>query len=255
MVLGNERPIIAGHSHLISFRPLKTSDSQLALLPALDAMPFDILSGPWPRDAGYWEGVVDHAVRGHVVLVWQGNQHNVQFLFAPNPSFDFVLSSRPYLPIDEALHVVPELAVRELFKGSLTGLREIVARIRRIRAVGGVTLMATPPPKGDNERIRDYLARERHFVDAARKMNADLSKISLSEPLLRLKLWHVLNDMIKEIAVQHSCRFLGCPPDACDDQGFLKPDYWRADATHANERYGKLALEFLSAELDSNTSP
>src|SRR5262249_40466046 len=120
----------------------------------------------------------------------------------------------------------------------------------RIAAAGGPpgVLLGTPPPKGNKEALRGLLSREPLFAILAERMGANLATAELSPPVLLLKLWLLLQDMMRVLADRFGMRFCSSPADACTAEGYLRDDLW-ADATHANDDYGALMLRDLVLQL------
>ncbi len=245
-----ERAVIAGHSHLSCFACRAFALEGVEVVATADGFPFDILKGPWPRDDAYWAKLRELSDQHEVMLSWQGNQH-AQFLFTPEPNFDFVSSTLVSAPVDTGAFLVAERAVRELFEKSFAGLRVVIERLRASDHPCGITVLGTPPPKGDNDRLRANLHVEPYFAKLALSRNMELAGVALSNPLLRLKLWSLIQQMTREVAEALSCVFVPGPADAQDEQGFLRPEFWAGDITHANHAYGRLQLTQLAADAPS----
>src|SRR5450631_890705 len=112
--------ILAGSSHLICFGvPLRTADERVALTPLKHAdKDFLCLNGPFPRGEAYWSELQRRARDYKLFVMWRGNQHMAEHLFASSPPFDFVLSVEVDLPVANDSFLVPELTVREGFSPS-----------------------------------------------------------------------------------------------------------------------------------------
>lgn len=246
----HERAVIAGHSHLSSFAGRAFTVEGMELLPTVGELPFDILKGPWPRDDAYWAKLRELSDQHEVMISWEGNQH-AQFLFTPEPDFDFVSSTLGSAPVDTGVLLVPERALRELFAKSIAGLRAVIGQLRAGDHPCAITVIGTPPPKGDNDRLRAHLHVEPYFAKMALSRNMDLAEVPLSNPLLRLKLWSLVQQMTREVAEALSCVFVPAPADAQDEHGFLRPEFWADDITHANHVYGRLQLSQLMADAPS----
>lgn len=245
-----ERAVIAGHSHLSSFAALAPTLGGVEVVATADGLPFDILKGPWPRDDAYWARLRELSDQHEVILSWQGNQA-AQFLFAPEPDFDFVSSTLVSAPVDTRALVVAERAVRTLFEKSFAGLRVVIEQLRAGDHPCAITVLGTAPPKGDNARLRANLHVEPYFAKLALSRNMELADVPLSNPMLRLKLWSLIQQMTCEVAEASGCVFVPVPADAQDDQGFLRPEFWAGDITHANHAYGRLQLSQLMDDTSS----
>jgi hypothetical protein len=197
------------------------------------------------RDAQYWREAVKLSKTHSIAVMWRGNQHFREFMFAPSQPFDFAVASRPDLQVDETAELVPELAVRQYFAPSLSELTELVPEMR---AAGGpgVVLLGPPPPKDDIERQRWQLFERPKFVEMAAALGGDISTLPLAPELLHLKMWQVITDMLRALAETHAVPFVGTPPEAVKPNGFLRDELGAEDLTHANRAYGELVLRDLA---------
>lgn len=239
--------VIAGHSHsgaLGGF--LEPRGHGMEVVPHPEDARFASL-GSGPRDDRYWDDVVRLASRHHIGIVWGGNQHYSEFLFAPTPRFDVALSTRPDLPVDDTAVLVPELAIRAWGTPSLAGLEALLPRVRAAGGPGAVVL-GTPPPKNASERLRQELCAQPEFLALARNAGVDAFNVSLTSPLLLLKLWLVIQDMMRAIAQSFGVPFCPSPKAAATPDGFLREEFW-ADVTHANRAYGALMLRDVAGQL------
>ena len=94
----------------------------------------------------------------------------------------------------------------------------------------------SPPPKRDSDFIRRY--HETRFKN-------EIAELGVSPPELRMKLWRMQDRLTREF-----CEELGIIPmepiaAALDADGYLLPEYYAQDATHANRTYGMLLLDEL----------
>jgi hypothetical protein len=246
--------IVAGHSHVSAFGGPLAEEGSAPVLSTL-AHPsgrFRIMMGEWPRTEAYWSALGKAAAGQIVALLWFGNQHLANYLLAPDPRFDFVLSSEPHLPLDEAAIVLPESLIRESFMPSVDGLRHLLRYLHKAGA--GCIVCGTPPPTGDDSWVVDYLVNNPRWFKFQsgrpwlHRFSAvgpiDPGAITLTPRVLRYKLWAVLQDLMREIAAANAVPFLACPGAAQTVDGFLRDEY-RRDITHANTTYGALVMEDL----------
>lgn len=243
--------MIAGHSHVTALGvPLKSSDGANQLIALPGETSFEAFTGAWPRARDYWDALIHLSATRRLAIAWMGNQHNSRFMILPPPGFDFVCSVSPEMALNPAATLVAETAVRESFRESLRGLEWLLGKITQS---GGAlpVLLGTPPPKADNEAIRRVLVKEPHFVRVARQMGLDLTQVPLSSPLLRVKLWRLLQKMTAEVGERFSVPFWPSAPAAETADGFLRPEFWAEDATHANSFYGTLMLRRMEQLNDS----
>src|ERR1700730_4047037 len=150
---------------------------------------------------------------------------------------------------------MPETAIRAFFEPTFECLHKIAEHLRAAESPCLPVLCGTPPPKGNNERLRDVIANEPHFVNVAEQMKVSLREVELTTPRLRFKLWAVMQIMLQELARERGVPFIPVPTSVQTADGFLAEDYWSEDATHANGAYGRVMLDHLSAELNLIGNP
>ena len=68
----------------------------------------------------------------------------------------------------------------------------------------------------------------------------------MAPPALRYKLWLAFVDVAKQLCAELGIIFLEGPPQAKDDDDFLREEY-RFDGFHANQSYGQLIVRQLIA--------
>lgn len=242
--------IIAGHSHTICLGVPGTSESpKLVDLVNGDAR-FLGLIGPWPRDQAYWDLLVQATAGRKVAIFWDGNQHLGYYLFASPPPFDFFLSHRPDLPGEGGVHLVPETAIRARFAPTFELLHHVIMQLKASTPDCQPIICGTPPPKGDDARLRQLMANELLFVCHAEYLKVSLQDVELTPPRLRFKLWAVLQMMLQDVAFAHAVPFVPIPASVQTADGFLDEQYWWEDATHANFAYGKVMLDHLGEKLN-----
>jgi hypothetical protein len=244
--------IIAGDSHTFCLGVLPPSEDGSPKL--IDLVNSDSRFLGWtgsaPRDAAYWTCLPGAAAGRKVVIFWHGNQHNASFLFASSPPFDFFLSNPTNLPVDDDCFILPESAIRSYFEPSFNELHSILVLLQTVEPACQPILCGTPPPKQNEQRLRDYLSQEMHFVHLAQAINVNLQDVPLTPPRLRLKLWMVVQMMLEDVARAHEIPFVPIPVSVQTPDGFLAENYWAEDITHANEAYGGVMRNHIAATLN-----
>jgi hypothetical protein len=149
-----------------------------------------------------------------------------------SPAFDFVLPESPRLRLDPTAEVIPTNAVREIVRRGFKSRLKTVQRLTRV-APGRVVQFAPPPPVSD------------------RSLQPLLEKISvkattLPNRWLRLKLWRLTVDIFRQHAAEFGARFIDCPPEALDADGFMRDDLVQ-NTTHGNAAFGALVLGQIRA--------
>ena len=244
--------MIAGHSHVqaLGFSPLAVGDGP-NLIPLSverdDVYGFATADGPYSPK--YWDKLVEIARGKDILILWIGSQHLAEFLFQEGEPFDFLIASRPDLPVDSSVKLVPESLVRHYQMSFLSALD---AFLERLKDVGDsrVFIGATPPPKGDDDALKTLLTYEDHFQRRARMLGLDIGTVRLTAPAVRLKLWLVIHELLNDIAEKHRSTLLPVPDEAIDENGFLRLQYWENDVGHGNTDYGALFLKSALPAID-----
>jgi hypothetical protein len=249
--------MIAGHSHTTCLGlPLASEDGSPKVADLVNGeRRFQGLVGAWPRDQAYWDFLTHAGAGRKVALFWAGNAHNCSHLFAFPPPFDFFLYNRPDLPVEAGVHVVPETAIRATFASTFEQLHRVIVCLQTAKPDCQPIICGTPPPKGNNVRLRDLLPKDCLSLWFAEEFKVDLKDLELSPPRLRFKLWMVLQKMMEDIAHAHAVPFVAVPASVQTEDGLLTEAYWGEDTTHANEAYGRVMLDHLAAELDLLPNP
>ena len=232
--------IIAGHSHTRALIGWNT-DGDFPLLPVEGQDGIFGLHGPWPRTGNYWSALIRYAPGHSIALLWEGNQHHQLFLIEQPLRFDFVPRRLQSLRVEEDAVIVPEALVRAKFQSLLGSLHAVLTELKA-QTHSRIALVGTPPPKGDNEQLRNLLPNE--FG-----LDTMIEQVRLTPPTIRLKLWHVLQEIYQEQAERGGVEFIPVPDIVADEAGFLKPEFSAVDVTHANSAYGRVMLNHLAHTL------
>lgn len=238
--------LLAGHSHLVAL--VGNADSHTPEMRKLGVgKQCFVLDGTWPRPDAYWQSLADNARGADIALMWGGNEHNSCYFFQDAYQFDFL--STYVNKIMPSLQIVPRNRITKRFNDlSLNHLNSVLAMLAASGA-RSIALLGTPAPKKDNEALRAMLPTEPFFVDWAGHIGTELDEIKITLPHVRLKLWYLLQDMFATAVANVGGRFISVPPETVDAEGYLRPDYWQADITHANAAYGEIMLRRVLREL------
>ena len=236
----NAQIVVCGHSHAAS---ILEASNHLELAAKKKSAISVCYSSNWaagpPGDQEYWDFVVESSHGKHIVIVWNGNQHNANFMFQTQPSFT-ILGGNENSTDQEAVPI-PRAMIKDFFKPSFEELSEIVPSISN---AASITLMNGPAPK-PLTHIQNCISQEKYFTDIAESLGADMSDLVITSDSLRLELWNVLAELLAKSAKNLNASFLSAPPASRDAFGMLLPEYWASDVTHANSKYGLLLIEEL----------
>lgn len=182
---------------------------------------------------------------GPVVLsMFGGGHHHALTLVAPSVPFDCILPSRPELPFDRSAEILTIGFLEAILMSYLPGpFREID---NFLRAFPGAPCfhVESPPLIGDDDFVRENLGR--WFTDRL----APGETLELTNRFVRQKVWLLHSGLYLRRAREAGFSFLRCPETTIDDEGFLRREYYGADATHANAAYGEQVLRQVERELN-----
>jgi hypothetical protein len=230
--------VVCGHSHAGSLLFAKLngyeetgSQSDISIFYTSD------LSQGAPGDNEYWNFVADLSQGKHVVIAWNGNQHNVNFMFQTEPKFTMLgVKANSY---DHEAVPIPRSMIKSFFKPSFDELTEIIPSLSNSKSI---TLLNGPAPK-PSTHIQKCIAQETYFADIAKSLGVVVDDLVVASDSLRLELWTLISEMLESYAHSMGVNFLSAPIHSLDTTGLLLEKYWVADTTHANESYGILQME------------
>lgn len=173
-----------------------------------------------------------------VVSMIGGNQHAlISTMQHPRP-FDFFTPDAG-AEQTEKVEIIPYRAIlgasgNTILKGSGRQLEQM-QKATKARLVH----VLPPPPKFDNAHIarRTKIFAERGMAGSA-----------ISPPALRLKFWQLQARVLQKWCGKRGIEVIMPPAKAISD-GFLRPEYWANDITHANARYGELVLRLVERKF------
>jgi hypothetical protein len=233
--------VVCGHSHAASILEAimlpeinSRSESEIAV-----CYSDDWTAGP-PGDQEYWDFVVKYSRGKHVVIIWNGNQHNANFMFQTEPKFTMLgVTENNY---DHEGVPIPRSMIKDFFKPSFEELTEIIPSLSD---AASITLMNGPAPK-PLTHIQDCILQEKYFTDIAKSLGVEVDDLDITSDSLRLELWNILAGLLATYAKTLGANFLSAPAASRDGLGLLLPEYCASDVTHANLKYGVLLVEEIT---------
>lgn len=190
----------------------------------------------------YWDIVAQVAPRRHVAIVWQGNQHNSAFLVRPEPMFRIFTSEPSLVPeSDSGDQWVSVQRVKAFFDPSF---RLLDRQIQRLSGATAITITGTPPPKTE-EMIRLGIGREPGLGGVVGRHGFTRENVPISPLSLRVALWRILQEMLRERAERYGATFVPVPREVVDRRGALLESFSYPDGSHANRAYGVLMWQHL----------
>ncbi|PZR89353.1 MAG: hypothetical protein DLM68_06190 [Hyphomicrobiales bacterium] len=205
------------------------------------------LVGPAQRPLQYYEELAKVAGGKTIAFCYHGGQHYSDFVFEREP-FDFIPASRPGLPL-RGYPLVPESLIRAHFAAGM-GLLEYLMKRLTVVPDSHIVVLGTPPSRRENESALHTIRGNRNFAELAKSAGLTNDDLRLLDDFVLLKLWFVIQDMMREIAEQHGAQFIEVPPQTQDEYGALLRQYWLPyDVTHANLQYGRVFLDHIVDRL------
>ena len=173
-----------------------------------------------------------------------GNQYAIVSTVRTPIDFDILSCPTDQLPA-KASQLVPFRALESFIE---SGIRETVGPVlREIRNAteAQVFHLVPPPPKENNEFITAHA--EGYFASEG------LQDLGPTRPELRLKCWRMQLGSLALLCDELGIGLIMPPEKALTAEGFLEPDCYAKDVTHANRRYGeavfKQILELTRTEI------
>jgi hypothetical protein len=166
-----------------------------------------------------------------------GNLHQVFGLVQHPVAFDFVEPGSPSSPDSQPCVLIPYQTMWAVFESRLR--RKDGRRITTLReaAARPIYHLLPPPPKESAAHIL-----ERYESDFEK---AGIAANGVTPAPIRLKLWRLQCAVLRALCTEWGVHLLPPPEGTQTPEGFLKPEYYKNDATHANAAYGELALRQL----------
>lgn len=162
-----------------------------------------------------------------------GNQYAIVSTVRSIVDYDFLASP------DDELHANTQMVPRRVLQGYLeSGIRETIGPVLREiskSTSARVFHLIPPPPKQDNEFIAAHA--EGYFADVG------LQDFGPTRPDLRLKCWKMQLAALVALCRELAIGLIMPPPKAVTLEGYLSPEYYAKDVTHANRRYGAAVIE------------
>ncbi len=178
-----------------------------------------------------------------VVLTLRGNQYNTMALMKHPRPFDVMIEGFPDLPADAYDELIPYATAFAYMSDSLRrGYGKLISRVV-VGRTKPVLCLSVPSPKDDEAHI--LKGAETYFASAG------ISTIGVSPAPLRLKLWHLQTEVLRQYCGELGVPFLDNPPNSRTADGYLKREFYAKDATHANAAYGALVLDQIVGALSS----
>ena len=241
----NDEVLLLGHSHTIAF---------WHAIDGLISIPIRIstirpIQGYVAPDEFYWELARENSFQKTIVILWDGNQHNMRFLFKNTSSFTFAYENGFKELGSSSSPIIPTSLVREYFQsnGGLVGLKQA---IKNFSPKNRVVVLGTPPPKS-SDFITKLLSMDEKIAEIKilAGKDSDVNKIVPNHISLRFALWKVLQQETSKVVFDSGGEFIEVPKELYNEDGSLREYYNGEDVTHANSKYAVDFLQIIAAKL------
>lgn len=165
-----------------------------------------------------------------------GNLFQIFGLIQHSIAFDMFEPNNP-IGISEDAVSIPYQVIWDIFESFLR--EKDGSRFLQIRSTAKCPVfhIAPPPPKKDTAHLLQH--HDSYFV-----RNGLIEK-GISSPSLRLKIWKLELQVLRQLCDEFRIRFVETPSSCLSEDGFLHKDYYANDATHGNTLYGSLILQHI----------
>ncbi|WP_435655295.1 hypothetical protein [Brucella pituitosa] len=168
-----------------------------------------------------------------VVSVIGGNGHNILGLVNMSPPIDFFDSNDQGFAPNHM--IIPRPLVKAALNRRIEDWLRLMLVVRERVPVSRMLHISPPPPIADPDYILNNPGPfKQQFEDHG-----------LADARVRLKLWRLHEELLIEICTKHGITFISAPNDGVTDEGYLLPEYYGGDPSHANTLYGKKVLEII----------
>lgn len=240
--------IVAGHSHAKALMRGAQHPPEAAQRRRAVAYSSPVTAGA-PTGDDYWRFVAGHRSAEAIAVVWNGNQHNVDFLFEQSPPLHVLRAGLGGGEAPRDAVWVPRSMMRAHFRPTVD---ELAAVLERLRGSARVVVLGTPAPK-PSVHVRGAVAGDAHFASILAASPADRQP-EVAREELRLALWEITQEMLRECAADAGVEYLPSPAVSIDASGLLLPAFSAPDSTHANLDYGDLVWNDLERYLDRSAA-
>ena len=245
LIEGSAQPkvVAAGHSHILAMLGGLHSSAELQQLPL--AIQYSLDTALWPNiDHKYWEQLQKLPSVETVVICWNGNQHNAQFLLESDP----VITVHQDIPkaAESQNIVVPLSMFDELW---LPDFQVLERAIRIVSSTKKVVLIGTPPPKAESE-IKKNLANDEFFISLLSRAGIKIDEAPITTDEFRFILWKRIQLNLERVARVAGVSFVPVPSQIFENNMTLKSEYSAPDASHANHLYGQAMWEAVLKKIE-----
>lgn len=176
-----------------------------------------------------------------VLSVIGGNQHAVFSTIQHPQPFTFFEPGEAAAPIADETEIIPYHALLAYFASGIRGGDGKSLEALRKATTARMIHIAAPPPKRDNAHIL------RHHD--TRFAQDNITGLGVSPPELRLKFWRLQMRLLAEVCAELGIEIMMPPAETLDEDGYLAPEFYANDATHANIAFGEQLVAAIERQF------
>ena len=197
-------------------------------------------------NSDYWTKLEDNLdLSTDLVLIYRGNDFMVDFLIKDDYQVWLKQNSKINFEKDYILNRnIVHSRYSNLFKE--LGLNELIERFKTKSRK--MWLHGTPPPKSD-KCVLENINIEPYFKKLSEIKGTNLEFIDIST---RIEIWKIYQEILMEFANNHGIEFIQMPKQIMLNDT-LKDEFSAADATHYNEKCGKIILENIARVVNGTS--
>ena len=232
--------LVTGHSHIAAIKEALSLPNRAASNFVAHFLPVQALISSSGSIEDLWHKALvlcDSATR--VFVSMGGNEHSILGL-ARHP-VPYAFSEMATIAQAESIagaHYISSGLMREILRGRMASTIKLIWFFAALFKEK-LYLLESPPPSPSEEHLRSVLDKNEQLI-------ANVRRYGISPAPLRLALWRMRSEIIKNLSQIIGCVYLRCPGESQDSAGYLIESVW-SNATHANELYGAMVLEQIAA--------
>lgn len=166
-----------------------------------------------------------------VVLLIDGNYHNIFGLVNLPEQFDFYLPDRIDLPVKTNVQLLPVSLVHKIFERDMRFVLSFTSQLSQLFKNNIIYQIESPPP-----------LPESHIIKYPDPFKEKIDQLGISSAVFRYKLWRLHSKIVHKHCETIGITFIDIPKETQDTDGILLEKYCHFDATHTNALYGSLVL-------------
>lgn len=167
-----------------------------------------------------------------VAFALWGNWYNTLGLIEHPEKFDFIYPNFDE-EVDETRRIIPFTQIKRTFNNNIRYRLRMIDVLLPL-STSKVMMIEVPPPIGDEGHIRMFPGSFREMLPNG-----------VTPPKIRLKLWKLQNEVYADFSRERNIGVLPFPEEAKTADGFMAPEFYHRDPTHANADYGALIISQL----------